>query len=259
MLRQIVAGVVGIGLLWAFVHWARDPHRTALPFGSTDLSSVESALRRLPAEERRLVEAYVKRSNGDFLPPKFADPDEPFTARTFAEAIVLQQRWEVQVKAMQAKADAMAAQREAAMEPLREAVEARLIKAELVSERDWQQRFDQPEHRVKSALASNERALFIVTVGVYNHTATDVARVTGSLHAKDRDHWMQLDLCWIDAGRNEAVPAVGHIEFQCANTNRTADARERVFVDEGLGDRFTLQWEPHTVEFADGRKLDAKL
>ncbi len=255
MLRQIAAGVLGLCLLWAFVHWARDPHRTALPFGTTDLSSVESQLKRLPAEERRLVETYVKRSNGDVLPPKFADPDNPFTARSFAEAIELQQRWEVKVTEMEAKAAALQAQRDAAMAPLREAVEARLIKAEFVSARDWAQRYDHPNQTVKQALP-NEAAVFVTTINVYNHTATDVVHVTGSLHAKDRDHWMKVDLCWIDT--KQIVPSLGHVQLQCSSRNRAADGRERLLIEQGDGDRFTLQWEPHTIEFADGRKLDAK-
>lgn len=258
MLRHIATCVLGLVLLWFIVHWARDPHRTALPFGTTDLSSVEPQLKRLPAEERRLVETYVKRSNGDVLPPKFADPDNPFTARSFSEAIELQQRWEVKVKEMEAKAAAMQVQRDAAMAPLREAVEARLIRAELLSARDWAQRYDQPDRAVKQALP-NEAAVFVTTIGVYNHTANDVVHVTGSLHAKDRDHWMQLDLCWIDAGRNQPVPAVGHVEVQCSSGSRALDGRERLLIDEGAGDRFTVVWEPHTIEFADGRKLDAKL
>jgi hypothetical protein len=257
MLRQLAPWLLGLGLLWAFVHWARDPHRTALPFGTTDLSSVEPALRRLPAEERRQVEAYVTRSQGDVLPPKFADPDDPLTARTFAEAIALQQRWEVKMKQAQAKADVLQAQRELAMAPLREAVEARLLKRELVSARAYEQRYAHPDEPMKAALP-NEAAIFIATIGVYNHTATDVIHVTGSFHAKDRDSWMKLDLCWIDTGRNEPVPALGHVELQCAG-RRGADARESAFVAEGFGDRFSLQWEPHTVELADGRTLDAKL
>ena len=258
MLRHIAAWLLGLGLLWAFVHWARDPHRTALPFGTTDLSSVQAELQRLPAEDRRLVEAYVKRSDGDVLPPKFADPDDPLTARSFAEAIALQKRWEGKMKEMQAKADALQAQREVAMAPLREAVEARLLKSELVSLRDWEQRYAHPDMPVKAALP-NETAVFVTTIGVYNHTATDVVHVTGSLHAKDRDHRLKLDLCWIDTGRNQAVPALGHIEVQCSSNGRVPDGRERMFIDQGAGDRFTLQWEPHTIEFADGRKLDAKL
>jgi hypothetical protein len=256
MLRQVAAWVLGLGLLWAFVHWARDPHRTALPFGTTDLSSVEPELKRLPAEDRRLVEAYVKRSNGDVLPPKFADPDSPFTARSFAEAIALQQRWEIKMKEMQAKADAEQAQREAIMEPLRDAVEARVLKRELVSLRAFEQRYAHPNEPVKAA-EPNEAAIFIATIGVYNHTGTDVAHVAGDIYARDRDNWMKLNLCWIDTASNQPVPALGHIELQCGDKNG-ASKQEQAFVAEGFGDRFTLHWDPKAVEFVDGKKLEAK-
>ena len=85
-----IFGVLGVvALLGYAIHRGQDPLRTALPFGTTDLSSVDVALQKLQADDRGLVEAYVKRSSGDVLTTKFADPDEPFTARTFAEAIAL--------------------------------------------------------------------------------------------------------------------------------------------------------------------------
>ena len=47
------------------------------------------------------------------------------------------------------------------------------------------------------------------------------------------------------------------VELQCGARNGV-DPRQRAFVDEGFGDRFSLHWEPQTVEFVDGHKLEAK-
>ena len=66
--KHVVGGLVAIALLAWFAHGLRDPLRTALPFGTTDLSSVQVQLRRLSPADRALVEAYVRRSHGDVLP-----------------------------------------------------------------------------------------------------------------------------------------------------------------------------------------------
>ncbi len=66
---QTLFKTIGIMIfLIALVIYGRDPYRTKLPFGSTDLSSVEKQLARLSPEDRKLVEDYVKRSKGDVLP-----------------------------------------------------------------------------------------------------------------------------------------------------------------------------------------------
>lgn len=90
--RLLVLAAV-VGLIAVGVFRRPDPHRTLLPIGSTDLSSVRPQLEALPDSERVLVLEYVRRSGGDVLPPKLADPDEPLTARTFADAIALQRRF----------------------------------------------------------------------------------------------------------------------------------------------------------------------
>jgi hypothetical protein len=122
--KHVVGGLVAIALLAWFAHGLRDPLRTALPFGTTDLSSVQVQLRRLSPADRALVEAYVRRSHGDVLPAKFADPDQPFTARTLGEAIALEKAWDVRRDAKDAEAARRQAERDAAMAPLRDAVEA---------------------------------------------------------------------------------------------------------------------------------------
>src|SRR3954470_15241381 len=96
--RTTVNIVVLVGAALALYLWRGDPHHTKLPFGTTDLTSVEKDLRKLPVTERALVESYVKRSNGDVLSQQFADPEDALTARTFSEAIALQRKWEAKAK-----------------------------------------------------------------------------------------------------------------------------------------------------------------
>ena len=153
-LGRIFAFLVGIAIVVALIHYGRDPHHTRLPFGSTDLSSVESDLRRLPADERALVEAYVKRSRGDVLLPSMAEPDDPLTARTFGEAITLQRKWQVKMHAQEAVAATRAAERDRAMAPLRDAVTARVARREILTRDELNERqspgYLQRAHRVDS-------------------------------------------------------------------------------------------------------------
>ncbi|HEU4600703.1 MAG TPA: hypothetical protein VFS24_01985, partial [Steroidobacteraceae bacterium] len=138
--RTTVNVVVLIGAAIALYSWHANPHNAKLPFGTTDLSSVESELVKLPAEERALVEAYVKRSNGDVLPKQFADPDNPLTARTFGEAIELQRAWEAKAKIDDARIAKLREEREEKMAPLRAAVRASVIKAEVLTRNEFQAR-----------------------------------------------------------------------------------------------------------------------
>ena len=70
--KLIVGVLVAVVLIALLVFWPRYPTGTQLPFGTTDLSSVQSELARLTPEDHALVEAYVKRSNGDVLLPSMA-------------------------------------------------------------------------------------------------------------------------------------------------------------------------------------------
>lgn len=81
-------------VVWGVMTW-RDPYRTRLPLDVSNLSALQPQLDRLPEADKAYVLAYLGRSHGDVLPPAFADPDEPFTARTFAEAIALQKKFEL--------------------------------------------------------------------------------------------------------------------------------------------------------------------
>ena len=259
-LLGIVAGVV---LLFFAAHWLRDPHRTALPFGSTDLSLVEGALRRLPADERVLVESYVKRSHGDVLPAQFADPDNPLTARTFGQAIALEKRWNEKMRAQQATADQRAAQRDAAMAPLREAVTAQVARSEVITRDEFDARLQPARPALDSAGAKvghrvDDSGVFVVTVAIDNHSDADIVQLQGALEAKDRDNYLPLQLCWVDLNEQRTIPAHSHTEIQCANRNFIAGPNERAFVADPPG-RFNVVWNPKRVKLSDGKVLDSKL
>lgn len=228
---------------------ASDPLATALPFGTTDLSSVEDQLAKLPAEERQLVEDYVRRSNGDVLPAQFADPDDPLTARTFAEAIRLQRAWVEKMKVESAKADQRQAERDAKLAPLRALVRASVVKSEVVNDRG------SASDGKPVFTTGGDSPYFAVTVRVQNLSDDTIVELQGSLQARDRDSYLPLDLCFVELGAERELRTGGTLEFPCGRMNAGVSTQQRDFMQNPPG-RFKVVWEPRKIRFASGRVLE---
>ena len=245
-LRNVLV-VVALGVVVVLgARHSRDPRITELPFGSTDLSSVQAQLAKLPDEERALVESYVKRTNGDYLPAGMGDPDNPMTARTFAEAIALEQAWKVKMQGEQAQADARLA-------PLRALVDARVVKAEVLSSAQFAARRGQPQPG--QATMRSEGETFVVRIRVQNTGNETLASMTGSLKARDRDEYLPLDLCWIDFSQHAPMAPGASEEIECGGRAGVSD-QQRAFATGAPG-RFTVVWEPREVVLASGRRVEA--
>ncbi len=239
----IVAGLlVALGVYGA----VRKPYGTLLPMDVADLSEIQPQLDRLGTEERELVLGYLKRSNGDVLPPSMADPDMPFTARTFGEAIALQRRFLREQGVRDAEAVQRRAARDALLEPLREAVSVRLVTRELLTVAQAQGRQDE------ASSASPERVL-VVTYRLVNGAGRDIAAVKGAVEVRDAAGERRSG-CWLDETRT--LEAFSGIDVRCGNTMRSADAREREFAALPQQD-VSVSWEPVEIVFADGKKLAA--
>jgi hypothetical protein len=245
-----------VGFIYAAYSWNGNPHDTKLPFGTTDLSSVEKQLARLPKDERALVEAYVTRSNGDVLPKKFADPGNPLTARTFAEAIELQRAWNAKMKELDAKLAVIHADHEAKLAPLRAVVNATVVKAEVLTRNEFQERrtpgFSKMAHTVDNSPA------FLTTIRVENLSDQTIVGMHGSLEASDSEAYLKMDLCWIDLNGSQPIPAGSAIEILCGHDYRGASQQQRDFVDKPEG-RFKIIWEPKDVKFENGEELKSGL
>ncbi len=240
-----------IGVAWLFMR-PGDPHRTALLFGTTDLSSVQKQLARLPDDERKLMEHYVKRSNGDVLTPKFADPEDSLTARTFAEAIDLQKRWAAKQPVADAKAADRKADREAQMAPLRHIVEARVVSAKVMTRNEAQQQSD-PDY-AKKAHQVSDATTFVLRVRVQNHGSQSIVALKGALQARDRDAYLPMNLCWIDL--QQEIASGESTEFYCGNNAHLASDQQRAFADQVEG-RFTVEWEPQYLKLANGSEMNS--
>jgi hypothetical protein len=258
-----VAAVAAIAV-FLLLH-LRDPHNTALPIGSTDLTPVKAQLEKLPPNERELVEEYVQRSHGDVLAPRFADPDNPLTARTFADAIALQRQWRDKQAVVQAGAAARMSERDGELAPLRAVVSASVAKRELLSQREIAARRENradpgvgtDAYGAKQALPSDVQNVFAVTVALQDHEESDVVELTGSLMAQDRDAPLPFQVCWISVDEQTFVPASSRRDVLCANPEHQADAQQRALVEDTHG-RFTLTWEPQHLKLRNGTVLNAR-
>ena len=236
-------------------------YATPLPMDVKDLTPIQPQLDQLKPEERELVLGYLKRSNGDVLPPKFADPDEPFTARTFGEAIKLQREWLVRDAARQARADALTADREAAMKPLRDATDVRLVRRQILTH-DELFGVAPPTtdvtgqaargQTVKHALNQNE--VLVITWRLRNTSPRTLASAKGTVTLRRADG-SRATSCWID--HDGAVQPGEGVELRCGDTNRAVFDADRAFVAASASD-FYLVWEPRTVVFADGETLESE-
>jgi len=249
--RLFLLAIVVVAIVMAG-RYVRDPYRTPLPFGSTDLSGAQAELARLPSGERALVEAYVTRSRGDVMPARFADPDAPLTARSFGEAIALQRAWEVEMAARDAQAAKRRAARDARLAPLRAIVDARVVSAAIVTESEYRARND-PNFRRGGR--GGEIPSLVTRVRVENLGEQGIVAMKGSLKARDSESVLPLDLCWIDLGSGQELAPGDSTEFDCGLAHRHASPEARAFVSDSTS-RFQIEWEPQYVKLADGRELD---
>lgn len=247
----MIAGLIAAGVMMN--RCVQDPQRTALPFGTTDLSSVQEQLARLSPEDRALVEAYVTRSNGDVLTADLADPDDPLTARTFGEAITLQKNWIVRSGVADAEQSERVAQREARIAPLRALVRASVVKAEIITRNEFQAR--QSPDFYKQPYQVDNNPTFYVRIRVQNLGNERIVAIKGALKAHDSQAVFPMDLCWIDLGADQAIDARSSVDVNCGGRMQ-ASAQEEAFVRSPDG-RFRVQWEPRYLKLENGRELDS--
>ncbi|MGN6519965.1 MAG: hypothetical protein ACTHK2_11140 [Dokdonella sp.] len=245
--KYLAGGLLGAALLLLLVCWPRDPLHTALPFGTTNLSGVRAQLARLDPRDRALVEAYVQRSHGDVLPAKFADPEQPFTARTFADAIALEKAWRLKHGENEAAAARREAERDAAMAPLREAVDASVVRSEVVAAH---------ESPAPTDAATAADGVFVVTVSLHNLGSRTITAVEGLLEARDRDAHLPLDLCWVRV--DAPIEPASRVEVRCGGATRRPSDQQRAFIDDDAS-RFSVSWNPRRVVFDDGSTLESGL
>ncbi|GEM_PF-1703449 len=251
--------IVGLILLViAVAVAARNPYRARLPIGSTDLSSIQKSLDRLPAEERELVKGYVARSRGDVLPAKFADPDEPLTARTVGEAIELQRRFVARMGEANAKAHVREVIRDGKLAPLREALAVELTRREILPREEVT---IPPAELERIRAQTPKRAIDDTPVLVTHYHITNTSRRTIESFVADvkirhtqRDipQLGALDGCHIT---HDALLQPGEsTDIRCGNTQRIASPEDRAYVDMDAS-ALAIEWTPKRIRFSGGEEL----
>lgn len=243
LLIFIVAAVIGLYRI------GTDPYRTALPLEVEDLSPIAPQLAKLPPADRELVIDYLKRSNGDVLPAQFADPDNPLTARTFAEAIELEKTHREKMKLEQARVAAWRLERESQFQPLRDIVSARIVnREELPADQVYG---GQTTAFGKSASGGADRsAVTVLTYRLMNRGNRTITVLRGNLEVAGSG-LMPAASCWIDDA--ERLPALEHRDLRC-RTPADATAADRELIQRPLG-QIPLEWYPKEIRFDDGQVL----
>lgn len=244
-------------VIWGVVVW-RDPYRTRLPLDVSNLSTLQPQLDRLPETDKAHVLAYLGRSRGDVMPAAFADPDEPFTARTFAEAIELQKKFQVTQAKRDAAALARRAERDKALAPLRAALRVELVSREILSRSEASPRPVDPyawEGREVVMPIDNSQIL-VETFRLTNISDDDITSLKVSIDIrKARKEPTELGMlggCYIE--RSEPLLRGDSAEVRCANLNKTASDQDRAFV-KMTESEFTMESVPKLIRFGSGREL----
>ncbi len=238
--------------------WSRSPYGTALPWEVDDLTPIQEQLERLPDEDRELVLGYLRRSGGDVLPATFADPDQPFTARTFRQAIALQKDFLAQQSVSDREADARRADREAMIAPLRKVSSVRVLKREILT---GDEIYGQPvasdyaTRKSPTSTAGSGNRVLVVTYRLHNLAPRAIASIQGSVSIRSAAGEEMTD-CFIDHG--ESIGAGSSADIRCGQPNLPASVNDIAFTAMPISD-FTVHWEPRTIAFADGTQITTGL
>ncbi|WP_374400145.1 hypothetical protein [Niveibacterium sp.] len=252
--RLITAAILIALSIWGSIA-LRSPYRAQLPVGSTDLSAIQAKLDKLPKNERALVYGYVKRSRGDVLPPQFADPDEPLTARNVGEAIALQRKFLVRMAEQEKKMEARRAERDAALAPLREAVSIDLVRREILPASEAQR--DPGERGSVKHAQANEHDVLVTTYRLENLTNQTIRVLEATvnlrkLHPRE-DELGIADHCYFN--RSEPLEPGAPVEVRCADLRKGVSEDDRDFVAMP-GSELLIDWEPKRIRFGDGSELE---
>ena len=244
-MRSTILLVLFLMALVGLYRIGTDPYRTSLPMEVEDLSPIAPQLAKLPPEDRDLVVDYLKRSNGDVLPAQFADPDDPLTARTFAEAIELEKRHRERMKVEQARLAAFRAERDAQFKPLRDIVSARIVDRQELTEAEI---YGQPG--AGQPLRDNASRSTVITYRFWNRGNRTISTLRGSVEVAGSG-LMPAASCWIDD--SDPLGPLDHRDVRC-RTPRDANAADRALMQRPLAE-IPLDWYPREIRFDDGQVL----
>lgn len=254
-LRQIATYLLIFLLALLVFRWGLSPLRTRLPENTTDLSTIESELDRLTAEEQKLVRDYTARSEGEYIPAGSSGPEAPpLDARTVGDAIELQRRFLATLDEHRYEACARAAQRDAALGPMRAVLQLEQVSREMASvDAVYAPRSDAPYGATPAAPKGELQA--ITRWRVRNVSGRVITSFEGQAHAYEADgdilSPVLLNHCHIEQA--SALPPGASIDVGCGDRLRRPDW-DRAYVASPAG-AISTDWMPRRIAFSDGTEL----
>lgn len=249
-MRSTILLVLFLSAAFGLYRIGTDPYRTALPLDVADLSPIAPQLAKLPPEDRELVTDYLKRSNGDVLPAQFADPDDPLTARTFAEAITLEKTHREKMKVEQVRLAAFRAERESQYKPLRDIVSARIVNREHLTYDQIYGSASNSSYAKPAQGAAGSELITVITYRFWNRGDRTITALRG-LAEVDGSGLMPAASCVVDS--SEPLASLDHRDVRC-RTPKDANAADRALMERPLAE-IPLGWYPREIRFDDGRVL----
>lgn len=222
------------------------PKDTPLPRDLEKLDSLKPVLEKLTPEERELAAGYIMRVGvGSELKGVFGGEKGPGIPEgmTVGKAIEEQRKFKADLAIEEAKQQALqaklAAEREAAMKPLREAVTVTLVSKKVV-----------PEYGYSGMLMDEN---LNVVFGYQNNTGKDIAGVKGHISIKDLfgeqiSGFLVSNDDTLKAGESITWTGSRSVKY---GVNENGD-RKLADLDPS---KYKVVWEPWMIVFADGTKL----
>lgn len=223
-----------------------DPRDTPLPADIANLESIKPQVDKLPEADRALLGAYlVRRSIGGIL-PGMARGTPPTTAATIGEAIDQQRAFTAERDAREATAKAEVAKLKA------ERAEATKWLSQIVSVALVSKSID-----VKRGYGGMELDRTLqVSFAFKNNSDKDIAGVKGLVTARDL---FGDEISGFQISNDSTIKAGATLIWSGGRSIKFAVADNK---DEKLAelpeDKFTIEWAPQVIVFADGTKAAVK-
>ncbi len=220
---------------------------TPLPQDISKMDSIKPAMEKLTQEEKELVAGYIMRHTIGSEMSKFFGGSQVHgipEGMTIGKAIEDQRKFISERKAEEEKQAALkaalAAKKEAALKPLREAVTVTLVSKAV-----------KPEYGYSGILMDEN---FVVTFGYKNNTKKDISGVKGYISVRDLfgDELSGFAISndtTIPAGQSSTWTGSRSVKFAMGNNKD----RKLAELDDS---KFKVIWEPKMIVFADGTKLE---
>lgn len=222
------------------------PKDTPIPRDLEKLDSLRPALEKLTPEERELAAGYIMRVGvGSRLKGVFGGEEGPGIPEgmTLGKAIEEQRKFKAELAIEEAKQETLraklAAEREATLKPLREAVTVTLVSKKVV-----------PEYGYSGMLMDENLE---VVFGYQNNTGKDIAGVKGHISVRDL---FGEEISGFLVSNDDTIKAGEQITWTGSRSIKYGMNKDG---DRKLGGleptKYTVAWEPWMVVFADGTKL----